>query len=150
MSFSVIAVLIHVAVLLQSPATQGDGGATTAPAAPAQLSIENEVIANIVNQPIGDHSVADLNLPLPFLRRSADRIIRSSFEQRYRIVVDDTQPGAAQTSSSAGASATQPADAIAARNKSTRAWTIGIGLGGLVVILAALAARRRKQKRGLK
>jgi hypothetical protein len=130
-----VAVVIQCLGVLQSPSTQSN--------APASMSIENEVIANIVNQPIGSHAVADLNLPRPFLRRSADRIIRSSFEQRYRIVVDDAKPVSGQAAS-------QPADANAAKRKSTRPWIIGTGMAGLVVILAALAARKRKQNRGLK
>lgn len=50
-----------------------------------------EVLENIRNQPLGDGTVADLALPEDFLKRVADRIVRSSFEERYRIVVKDAE-----------------------------------------------------------
>jgi len=69
--------------------------------APPQPSVEDEVLANIRNQPLGAGTVADLGLPEEFLRRFADRVIRSSFEDHLRVVVDDSEldpvppPGAA-------------------------------------------------------
>ncbi|MFN0007154.1 MAG: hypothetical protein ACKVXR_04535 [Planctomycetota bacterium] len=57
------------------------------PPTPAQLEIE--VLENVRNQPLGEGTVADLHLPEEFLRRVADRIVRSSFEERYRLVVKD-------------------------------------------------------------
>lgn len=59
------------------------------PPTPAQ--IETEVLENVRNQPLGDGTVADLALPEEFLRRVADRIVRSSFEERYRLVVKDAE-----------------------------------------------------------
>lgn len=60
-----------------------------APPAP-DVTPEDEVLANLRNQRIGrTQTVADLNLPESFLRREADRIIRGSFEERYRVVVKD-------------------------------------------------------------
>ena len=55
------------------------------------LSVEDEVLGNLRNQAIGRQTLADLNLPEAFLRREADRIIRGSFDDRYRIVVKDPQ-----------------------------------------------------------
>ncbi|MCI0364912.1 MAG: hypothetical protein L0219_13625, partial [Phycisphaerales bacterium] len=52
-------------------------------------ALQNEVLANIRQQPVGDHTIDDFNLPDDFLRRLADRIICSSFEERFRIVVRD-------------------------------------------------------------
>lgn len=49
------------------------------------------MLANIRNQPVGGHTLAALNLPESFLRREADRVIRSSFEERARIIVKDPQ-----------------------------------------------------------
>lgn len=63
------------------------------PRPPAPMSVEDEVLANILAQPLGPGqglaTVEALALPRPFLRRVADRIIRSSFEERYRAVVAD-------------------------------------------------------------
>lgn len=56
-----------------------------------------EVRKNIQDQPLGDGTVADLALPEEFLRRVADRIVRSSFEERYRIVVKDAEPSVPET-----------------------------------------------------
>lgn len=53
------------------------------------LTFQNEVVDNIRRQPIGGHTVDDLNLPEEFLRRLADRIICSSFEETFRIVVGE-------------------------------------------------------------
>src|SRR5438105_4155449 len=52
-------------------------------------SIEDEVLANIQHQRIGSRTVADDHLPGAFLARVADRIIRESFEERFRIVISD-------------------------------------------------------------
>lgn len=61
------------------------------PDAPAPaISVEDEVLGNIRAQPVGPATVADLALPDEFLRRIADRIVRSSYEERFRIVVSDS------------------------------------------------------------
>jgi hypothetical protein len=52
-------------------------------------AIEKEVIDNIQSQSAGPFEVRDQHLPEPFLRQAADRVIRSSFRQRYRIVLSD-------------------------------------------------------------
>src|SRR2546427_367428 len=43
--------------------------ATPSPGTAAQAPIEEEVLGNILRQPLGQGSVEDLNLPAPFLRR---------------------------------------------------------------------------------
>lgn len=53
------------------------------------MSIEDEVLGNVKNQALGRGSVDDLALPDEFLKRVSDRVIRESFEARYRIVVPD-------------------------------------------------------------
>lgn len=76
-------------------------------ARPREIPVENEVLGNIRNQRIGEHTVADLNLPEAFLRRVADRIIRESFWERHRVVVrrgSTDAPGEAPS----GAPATTP------------------------------------------
>jgi hypothetical protein len=64
-------------------------GALSLPANAAAQSVEDEVVGNILRQGIGEHTVADLHLPDEFVRRLADRIILSSFEDRFRKVVAD-------------------------------------------------------------
>jgi hypothetical protein len=86
------------------------------PASPPQapgLTVEQEVRRNILDQPIGDHHVGDLKLPRAFVDRVTDRVIRESFEQRYRIVVDDsktalTSPDAMQAMKKPAPQATKP------------------------------------------
>ncbi len=51
--------------------------------------VEREVMENIRRQPLGRGTVDDLNLPDEFLRRCADRIIRQTYETRYRAVLPD-------------------------------------------------------------
>jgi len=75
------------------------GLAAVAPAARAQsseppASVEEEVRANVLAQPVGDHRVADYALPDAFVARIADRVICSSYQQRYRVVVHDAPPAA--------------------------------------------------------
>jgi hypothetical protein len=56
---------------------------------PRPPSVEDEVLANIRAQAVGGHTIADFNLPEPFLRRVADRIIRATFIGRHRAVFLD-------------------------------------------------------------
>lgn len=67
---------------------------TPPPATEPKLSIEDEVLGNVKAQPIGPATVDDLAFPDAYLKRVSDRIIRSSFESRYRIVVPDPAPAA--------------------------------------------------------
>lgn len=61
----------------------------SAPSAEAEVAIEADVIENILTQPLGTGTVADLALPDDFLARVADRIVRTSYAERYRVVVPD-------------------------------------------------------------
>ena len=70
------------------------------PGVPTPQEIEREVMDNVKHQALGSGTVEDLAMPDDFLRRVADRVIRASFEERYRIVVQDppgirAAPGAA-------------------------------------------------------
>jgi len=76
----------------------------------AVVSVEDEVVGNILNQRIGDRTVADDGLPEAFVRRLADRVIRASFQQRYRIVYEDRGSGAGQPGSAPRASTSAPAE----------------------------------------
>lgn len=67
-----------------------------APAGDTTPSVEQEVRDNISGQPVGRHRLADQGLPESFLGRIADRIIRSSYRERYQFVYD---PGGGQSES---------------------------------------------------
>ncbi|MCG8409592.1 MAG: hypothetical protein MI923_30670 [Phycisphaerales bacterium] len=54
-----------------------------------KITVEQEVLENIQAQPIGNHTLKVLHLPQPFLRRAADRIIRSTYQERHHKVVWD-------------------------------------------------------------
>lgn len=61
----------------------------------------DEVVSNILAQPVGSHTVAVYDLPEAFLRRAADRVIRAAFEEQFRIVIgSDQQPRPVFTPSS--------------------------------------------------
>jgi hypothetical protein len=57
-------------------------------------SPEAEVVANLKHQPIGNATVADLEMPDEYLRRVAGRILRASFEENFRIVVPEEKDAA--------------------------------------------------------
>ncbi|TWT45674.1 hypothetical protein RAS1_21020 [Phycisphaerae bacterium RAS1] len=59
---------------------------------------EAELLADMRAQPIGSHTLDDLQLPEELLRRCGDRLIRKAFERQFRIVVHDSAPGAAPSS----------------------------------------------------
>jgi hypothetical protein len=113
------------------------------PASAPALSIEAEVLENIRGQRIGRHHVRDLQLPDAFLGRVADRIIRSSFEAKNRLIIPDSAPadagpmtGAANSAPAAGASSGDPQVVLKA--------------GGLAAAFLAglcwLALRRRRRR----
>lgn len=95
--------------LTPSACAEDEPHARSAPAAssPQSLSVEDEVLANVRNQRVGSHTVADFNLPEEFLCRIADRIIRASFYERHRIVVGEQQPPARRAPERAGTPATR-------------------------------------------
>jgi hypothetical protein len=107
-------------------------GAQTAPPVPTPSEIEGEVIENVKRQPLGDGTVEDLALPADFVRRVADRIVRSSYEERYRIVVRDAEGPVA------------PAESETQRRAIP--W-LAISLGALAVLCIGwiLLSRRREQ-----
>lgn len=63
------------------------------PAPPAPFrTAEDEVLANLRAQPVGPVTLDALDYPESFLRRVADRIIRASYQQRYRRVEATPEP----------------------------------------------------------
>lgn len=93
--------------------------------------VEAEVRDNILAQSIGPATIADLKLPEDFLRRVTDRVVRASYEERYRIVVRD------ETSTAPRASEPPPA--------STWSRMIWIGIGALVVTLVVTVWTQRRK-----
>lgn len=122
------------------------------------MAVEDEVMANILQQPIGNHTVGDLNLPEPFLRRVADRIIRKSFEERHRLVYRDAaaktpprpdeqqvQNDALQASARAqhaAGEAERMHEAASSGSSSIRAWVV-LACSAVAVGAIALAIIRR-------
>lgn len=97
--------LLLVAMYEPRAVAQPNAATTTRP----DLEIQNEVIENILRQPIGRHRVADLHLSDTFVRRVADRVTREAYQQRFRIVVDDgNASGQPTTTQSDPATTSQP------------------------------------------
>lgn len=114
----------------------------SAPEKPA-ISVEDEVLRNIKDQPLGSGTVADLGLPDEFLKRVSDRVIRASFEERYRIVVPDQPPASAMPD----AAATKPPKDASFQPPSAVNLPLVIGLivlAGLIVFLVIIARSRKE------
>jgi hypothetical protein len=92
---------------------------------PADL-IQSEVISNILNQPLGNGTLADINLPRELVARIADRITRASFNERHRLVVP--APSSASPAPSGGvvmqrsASMTEGASDSPSQREGEREW----------------------------
>jgi hypothetical protein len=121
-----------------------------------QPSIEDEVLGNIRAQRIGPATVGDLNLPEPFLRRFADRILRSSFEDNFRVVVADEPvkdpatvpadgaPAPPVTTAPAATTAVPPAPAAPGKQlPRVDPLLLVIGLVLVAVVVALVIVRRR-------
>ncbi len=95
------------------------------PAVPTPEQLEAEVLENVKRQPLADGTVADLGLPDEFLRRVADRIVRSSYEERYRIVVRDPAAPAREPETPGGGSGLSPVVlGVAALALASIAWIV--------------------------
>jgi hypothetical protein len=97
------------------------------PSAP-QVSIEEEVLSNVKGQQIGPATVADLALPDDFLRRVGDRVIRTSYEERFRIVVPDPTPDATKATTS------EPAKPTTQKSAADGSISIGLIIGTIVLL----------------
>lgn len=95
-----------------APAQPGQAPAS----APAQESPFEAALANVKNQPVGPGTLGEAGMSESYLRRVAETVVRESFEDHYRLVVEDAhaqhaqqaQPAAPETpaaSAGAGASA---------------------------------------------
>lgn len=88
-------------------------------------TIEAEVVGNILGQPLGSGTVADLALDDAFVHRVADRIIRTSFSERYRVIVSDpaaaeeNTPHEAPAEGARDTASSEPAEPTAGANESS-------------------------------
>jgi len=116
-------------------------------------TVEQEVLNNILHQQIGEETVDSLNLPRPFLRRVADRIIRASYQQQYHVVVADVDealsavpPSQDNTKATTDKGKRIPpagTDRNASGATTHRSWPYWVGLGLLVVAAGAVVALGR-------
>lgn len=142
----IAALLLSAWVAVQQPAPAaapaGDAStpATTGSAAAGATSIEDEVLANVRAQEIGaGATVADLAYSEAYLRRVGDRIVRATFEARYRRVLpDEVLAVAAQAHSAQAAPAPAPEKPD---SPATRRWLAAGGVA-LVLIVMYLLSRR--------
>lgn len=133
------------AIISTAPGQSGAAADSDAPK--VSTAIEDEVLENLRGQELGPAMVRDLKLPEPFLRRVADRVIRTTFRERYRMVI--VQPSLSATagrrdsrggSTGAGAvgSSAIPAAERASDDRSSVGSRLAWGAGGFVVVLAAV------------
>lgn len=73
----------------QAPVPDTAPTAATEPVSPGApyLDTESEVVSNILGQEVGPGTVANLGLPLSFVRRMADRVLAESYRGRFHRVV---------------------------------------------------------------
>lgn len=110
------------------------------------ISIEDEVLGNLKSQPIGPATLDDLALPEEFLKRVGDRVIRASFEERYRIVVPDPKPEDAKPA--ADAKATAPPKVEHPSSSSPMGLGLPVGTAIFAAFVAILVATRRRRAGG--
>ncbi len=67
--------------------TIGDGSASAQ--TPDEPTVEAAVLHQIRDHPLNGGTLADLNADEAFLRRAADRMIRSSYQEQFHVVVRD-------------------------------------------------------------
>ncbi len=106
-------------------------------ALPALSPLQQQVIRQIVDLPVGPFTLETQNLPSEYLARVADRIIRADFQRNRRLVVRD-QGLAASPESAPAVPAQTPAPAVKRRGS----WIPFIVGGLLLAVIGAVMARR--------
>jgi hypothetical protein len=102
------------------------------------VSYEDQVLSNLQHKDIGPVKLESLALPPEYLRRVADRIIQSSFEEQFRIVVPDPKPMGADPNAQSTA-----ADGASER-RGTWLKVAGAVVGALFVLIGSTIMRRRQ------
>lgn len=141
--------LLELALTLLASAGQDTARPETAP--PAQtpkIPIETEVLGNVKAQPIGTATLDDLALPDEYLKRVSDRVIRSSFESRYRIVVPD--PPASQNPPPADAKPASAVDTTKSPTSKAEGVDLPLVIGGAVfgALVVAIVIFNRRARGG--
>lgn len=118
------------------PVGGGGGGDGSAPSGP-RVSIEDEVLGNVLAQPAGAAAtVADLAYSEAYLRRVSDRVVRATFEMRWRRVLPDAvieEARRTHATSTTAATAPVPAHVDPPAPSTSRNWI----LAGVVVLVLA-------------
>lgn len=140
-----------------SVASGQSAGTSRSDAPKVSMAIEDEVLENLRGQELGPATVRDLKLPEPFLRRVADRVIRTTFRERYRVVIAQPNlPAQGAQSAPAGESTGFSAIGQAAGSNevetsgdrasvgSRLAWIVGGFVVGLAVVYVSLLRRGRR------
>ncbi|MEY2807281.1 MAG: hypothetical protein RIR65_1698 [Planctomycetota bacterium] len=109
------------------------GPAAPAPSAAFEAPLE-AALKNVKEQGVGPGTLAEVGMPEPYLRRVAEHVMRASFEDNFRIVVDDAH--AAQASPPA--SAPTPG----AGQGGSAAWAVGVAV--VLLGVATVLVLRRK------
>ena len=66
----------------------------SAPQALPRDPLLDQVVENVLSQPVGPGTVADLALPPEYVELVAERILQGSFAEHFRLVVTDHDPRA--------------------------------------------------------
>jgi hypothetical protein len=101
----------------------------------------DEVLRNLKQQKIGTATLDDLGLPSEYLERVAGRILRTSFEQSFRVVVAD------EKSASAPADVHVGVDRSGTSGTSARPALEVLALAALAVAAAVFIGVRRTMRR---
>lgn len=114
------------------------GPAAPAPSAAFEAPLE-AALKNVKQQGVGPGTLAEVGMPEPYLRRVAEHVMRASFEDNFRIVVDD-----AHAASAHAAQASPPASAPTpgAGQGGSAAWAVGVAV--VLLGVATVLVLRRK------
>lgn len=113
------------------------GGAAVGGTQNGSEAVRTQVRTNILNQRIGSHTVADLHLPDEFLDRITDRIIRASYEQRFRIVMRDDPKGASAVTPAAVSNGSEPEQSQQSDSRAVKAQVDQVPVGAWAITMFA-------------
>lgn len=113
---------------------------------PAPGSIQEEVFIRLKSRPVGRHTLEVFDLPDDFLSRVADRIVRLTYQDRFRMVAQDTrEPNSTRR---AAGKADRPIQVVGTdRAQPPSSWPRYVAIGVVVAILvgASMTLRRRRR-----
>lgn len=115
---------------MQGSAAPAQGAAFEAPLEAA--------LKNVKEQGVGPGTLAEVGMPEPYLRRVAEHVMRASFEDNFRIVVDEAHAAPAHADQAPAPDATPDA----AAGGSSAMWAVLVA----VLLLAAAGALLLRRK----